>query len=53
MMTLRRKEVPIRMFESSFNFEALAEFLGYFADKLVKMVFQTKEWFDKVSKSFE
>ena len=41
------------MFESSFNFEAFAEFMGYFADKLVKMFFQTKEWLEKVSKSFE
>jgi hypothetical protein len=41
------------MFESSFDFGAFAEFLGYFADKLVKMVFQTKEWLEKVSKSFE
>ena len=41
------------MFESGFNFEAFANFMGYFADKLVKMVFQTKEWFEKVAKSFE
>jgi hypothetical protein len=41
------------MFESSFNFEAFAEFLGYFADKLLKMIFQTKEWLEKVSKSLE
>ena len=41
------------MFESSFNFEDFAEFMGYFMDKVLKMIFQTKEWFEKVSKSFE
>ncbi len=41
------------MFESSFDFAAFADFMGYFMDKLVKMIFQTKEWLDKVSKSFE
>ena len=32
------------MFESSFNLEAFAEFMGYFMDKLIKMIFQTKDW---------
>ena len=41
------------MFESSFNLEAFAEFMGYFMDKVLKMIFQTKEWLEKTAKSFE
>ncbi len=41
------------MFESSFNFEAFADFLGYFADKLLKMIFQVKEWLGKTADSLK
>ncbi len=41
------------MFESSFDFAAFADFMGYFMDKVLKMIFQTKDWLDKVSKSLE
>ena len=41
------------MFESEFNFAAFADFMGYFADKVLKMIFQTKAWFEKVAKSLE
>ena len=41
------------MFESSFNFEAFADFMGYFMDKVLKMIFQTKEWLEKTAKSLE
>lgn len=48
-----RERGATRMFESSFNFEAFAEFMGYFMDKLLKMVFQTKDWLEATAKKFE
>ena len=41
------------MFESSFNFEAFANFLGYFMDKLIKMVFQTKGWLEDTAEKLK
>ena len=33
------------MFESEFNFDAFATFMGYFADKLLLMVDTLAKWF--------
>ena len=41
------------MFESSFDFEKFANFMGYFMDKLLKMIFQTKDWLEATAKKFE
>ena len=41
------------MFESSFNFEAFADFMGYFMDKVLKMIFQTKDWLEKTADSLK
>ena len=37
------------MFESSFDFAAFADFMGYFMDKVLKMIFQTSDWLKKTA----
>ena len=38
------------MFESTFDFAAFADFMGYFMDKVLEMVFQTKDWLEATAK---
>lgn len=40
------------MFESTFDFAAFAEFMRYFMDKVVKMIFQTKGWLEETADKF-
>ena len=37
------------MFESEFKFDKFADFMYYFMDKLLQMVFQTSDWLKKTA----
>jgi len=41
------------MFESNFDFGKFANFMGYFLEKLVAMVLQTKSWLEQASEDLK
>ena len=41
------------MFEKEFDFAAFADFFAFFIDKVLKAVFDVKDWLKETSKSFE